>query len=331
MKKQLALATLLVAGSAVAYGARKWLRRQSGPETYSFKNAKLIRELIGHEDYVLALAIDSQANNLFSADQKGVVKVWSLSSGKLKQSFQAHEGSIFALLIQKGKLYSAATDGLLKAWHLTSLQLLKEVEAHQPVTLCLASDGERLYSGGADAKIKVWSLEDLELIIDVCPHDAAVRCLCVASNLLFSGAEDRTIKVWRASDMQELQCLRGHQDRVCALDSLFSNDQITLVSGSYDCSIKIWQGPSEGNRFECIKTVQFAHSGPVKTLIIHGDLVISGSWDRCVKTWRLPTCEDSAIYEGHNHFVLGVAALGRLVVSGSADKNIRMWELAVQV
>jgi WD40 repeat protein len=53
---------------------------------------KVVREFVGHKDWVYALDFDEKNNRLATAGYDGEVKIWEISSGKCLLSFVASPG-----------------------------------------------------------------------------------------------------------------------------------------------------------------------------------------------------------------------------------------------
>jgi WD40 repeat protein len=119
--------------------------------------------------------------------------------------------------------------------------------------------------------------------------------------------------------------LDDHTDSVTSV--AFSPDGELIVSGSRDCTIRVWDvatgdiisGPFEG------------HTGAVTcvTFSPDGKQIISGSEDRTIRIWDVWTgktvCQPS---QGHTDSVLCVVCSpnGRYIASGSEDKTIQLWD-----
>jgi WD40 repeat protein len=119
--------------------------------------------------------------------------------------------------------------------------------------------------------------------------------------------------------------LNGHSSYVNTL--AISPDGQTLVSGSADKTIKIWN-LSTGQE---IRTLA-GHSNPVNSIVISpdGQTLVSGSADKTIKIWNLSTGQEIRTLTGHSNPVnsLAISSDWQTLVSGSADKTIKIWNLS---
>jgi WD40 repeat protein len=97
-----------------------------------------------------------------------------------------------------------------------------------------------------------------------------------------------------------------------------------IASGSYDQTIKIWDGKS----LELIKTLQ-GHSGWVRSVSWNNDgsQIVSGSKDKTIKIWDSWSGKALHTLEGHSDGVASVAWNhdSTKIVSGSVDTTIKVW------
>ena len=141
--------------------------------------------------------------------------------------------------------------------------------------------------------------------------------------------------VWQTYSTQQLhpkveqasliRSLSGHTSFVNTLE--ISHDGKTLVSGSADQTIKVWD-LATGTE---LKTL-IGHTSFVNTLAIaHDDKTLaSGGADLTIRLWDLATGKVLNTFTGHTGFVntLHFSHDGRILASGSADKTIKIWDVA---
>lgn len=111
---------------------------------------------------------------------------------------------------------------------------------------------------------------------------------------------------------------KGHKDGILTL----KYDYKYLFTGSYDCSIKIW----DINTGEVLKTLE-SHTKGVKSLVFDEQKLITGSFDHTIKVWNYHTGQCISTYRGHTDSVLSVDFFKKYIVSGSADKTLKIWNV----
>ncbi|BAY27998.1 WD-40 repeat-containing protein [Calothrix sp. NIES-2100] len=137
-----------------------------------------------------------------------------------------------------------------------------------------------------------------------------------------------------AANFTLAETLIGHSQKVGLIfkegivnSVTFSPDSKTLVSGSGDKTIKIWN-LATGQE---IRTLN-GHSYSVRSVAISpdGKTLASSSWDKTIKIWSLATGQEIRTLNGHSHWVKSVAFSpdGKTLASGSDDKTIKIWNLA---
>ncbi|BAY30722.1 protein kinase [Nostoc carneum NIES-2107] len=118
--------------------------------------------------------------------------------------------------------------------------------------------------------------------------------------------------------------LTAHTEWVNSL--AISADGETLVSGSADKSIKIWN-----LKTGALKTTLSIHSDVVNSVAISpdGETVVSGSKDGTIKIWNLPTGTLKATLTRSEARVDSVVISpdGQTLVSGGGDNKIKIWNL----
>jgi WD40 repeat protein len=104
-----------------------------------------------------------------------------------------------------------------------------------------------------------------------------------------------------------------------------SPDGRFIVSGSWDCTVKVWE--LESGRL--LRSLE-GHTDGVRAVAVSPDgrFIVSGSDDRTVKVWELESGRLLRSLEGHTGGVRAVAVSpdGRFIISGSDDHTIRAWD-----
>ena len=118
--------------------------------------------------------------------------------------------------------------------------------------------------------------------------------------------------------------LEGHDSYVYSVN--FSPDGKTLVSGSDDKTIKLWDVET-GQEIRTLK----GHDSDVWSVNFSpdGKTLVSGSRDNTIKLWDVETGQEIRTLKGHDFYVASVnfSPDGKTLVSGSADNTIKLWDV----
>ncbi|MBE9100446.1 nSTAND1 domain-containing NTPase [Vacuolonema iberomarrocanum] len=119
---------------------------------------------------------------------------------------------------------------------------------------------------------------------------------------------------------------RFHDHQASVLAVAFSPDGKTIVSGSDDRTLRLWQldGTPIGQPFH-------GHQASVGSVAFspNGKTIVSGSDDGTVRLWQLDGTPIGQPFYGHEDAVWAIAFSpnGKTIVSGSADRTLRLWQL----
>ena len=153
--------------------------------------------------------------------------------------------------------------------------------------------------------------------------------------------------------LEKIGVLEGHGGAVTSL--VCGEDEKgapLLISGSRDRSIIKWQlhfdepkevtiklddaGVEEGQPTEIKKYIVgkplkslHGHNHFVSSLALNSDStkLVSGSWDKTIRLWDVPTSKSEKIFKGHTKDVLCIAFSHdeRLIFSGGMDNTLKYW------
>ncbi|CAD0038341.1 unnamed protein product [Aureobasidium pullulans] len=276
-----------------------------------------------------------------------IAKSWMDSEAKPRHlAFRAHHRHV---------ILTGSDDTNINVYDTRTGVLRRKLEGHEGGVWALQYEGDTLVSGSTDRSVRIWDIPSGKCLQTFQGHTSTVRCLVILKPvkigtaadgspimmpkepLIITGSRDSTLRVWklpRPDDPQihqagppandsdnpySLRVLTGHHNSVRAIAA--HGD--TLVSGSYDCTVRVWK-ISTGDMVHRLT----GHSQKVYSVVLDHERgrCISGSMDNLVKVWSLETGNCLFNLDGHTSLV-GLLDLshGRLV-SAAADSTLRIWD-----
>ncbi|KAK0708000.1 WD40-repeat-containing domain protein [Lasiosphaeris hirsuta] len=283
----------------------------------------------------------------------------SWTSGKVKPghvAFAAHPRHVITCLqFDEDKIITGSDDTLIHVYDTKTGKLRTKLEGHEGGVWALQYEGNTLVSGSTDRSVRVWDIQKGICTQTFFGHTSTVRCLQILmptdtgkvhdgkavmmppKPLIITGSRDSQLRVWRlpeagsrryiqtgppANDDQcpyFIRILAGHTHSVRAI----SAHGDTLVSGSYDSTVRVWR-ISTGEQLH----VLHGHSQKVYSVVLDHkrNRCISGSMDSLVKIWDLETGACLYTLEGHSLLVGLLDLRDERLVSAAADSTLRIWD-----
>ena len=271
-------------------------------------------------------------------------------------AFKAHQRHVVTCLqFDTDKILTGSDDTNINVYDTKTGTLRARLEGHEGGVWALQYEGNVLVSGSTDRSVRVWDIERGICTHVFQGHTSTVRCLVILmptvidtaadgrqitmpkEPLIITGSRDSNLRVWKlprdgdtpfiqagpAQDESDcpyfVRALTGHHHSVRAIAA--HGD--TLVSGSYDCTVRVWK-ISTG---ETVHRLQ-GHAQKVYSVVLDHERnrCISGSMDNLVKVWSLDSGTVLYNLEGHTSLV-GLLDLQRnRLVSAAADSTLRVWD-----
>ena len=270
-------------------------------------------------------------------------------------AFRAHQRHVVTCLqFDADKILTGSDDSNINVYDTKTGALRAKLEGHEGGVWALQYEGNVLVSGSTDRTVRVWDIEKGKCTQVFQGHTSTVRCLQILmptpvegksrdqmmpkQPLIITGSRDSNLRVWKlpkpgdptiyqsgpAPD-EVIDCryfvrtLAGHHHSVRAIAAYAD----TLVSGSYDCSVRVWK-ISTG---ETIHRLQ-GHTQKVYSVVLDNKRkrCISGSMDNLVKVWSLETGTVLYTLEGHSSLVGLLDLQQDRLVSAAADSTLRIWD-----
>ena len=224
----------------------------SGDQTiklWNWQNRQEIGSLSGHSQDVLSVAISPDGQTLASGSSDKTIVVWNLITRQKIKTLFGHSNSITSVAFSPDSqlIASGSYDKTVKIWDWTTNKISQIPDSAGVKSIAISCNGH-LVSGNRNCEIKLWNLHTLQLIQAFLGHiegsfffPSGVNSVTISPKeqiIASGGRRDKTVKLWLPTG-ELIQPLRGHSKGVTSV--AFSADGKTLVSGSYDKTIKIWR------------------------------------------------------------------------------------------
>jgi WD40 repeat protein len=278
--------------------------------------------LNGHTAGVTAVAFTTEGKSILSAGQDRVVRMWDVATGTELRRLEGHRDRVAALVVSPDGRYALSAGGAmgrkrddsLRLWELASGREVQRFtgHTHQVNSLAFSPEGLRIVSGSHDGTVRVWEINTGKEL--QCFHGFVGAVWCVAfsptgKHILYGGDMARLLDL----DTDGSTCLLyPHEDTVAGLVFLPNGQQ--FVSGSLDHVVRLWDvasgrmGKQQQQKLLGVETVvrlwDHKRGGEPQTFEGHtsrvncvavapsGKRALSGSADRTVRLWGLPSADD---------------------------------------
>ncbi|KAF2642599.1 WD40 repeat-like protein [Massarina eburnea CBS 473.64] len=322
-----------------------------------FECSKLARKVLPEPSIGLASLRKMHLYKSLYQRHHSIRKSWMDPETKPKHiAFQAHQHHVVTCLqFDTDKILTGSDDTNINVYDTKTGALRSCLMGHEGGVWALQYEGNTLVSGSTDRSVRVWDIEKGECTQIFQGHTSTVRCLVILKptkigetidgepimmpkeDLIITGSRDSSLRVWKlpkpggrsikqtgppANDYDNpyfIRALTGHHHSVRAIAA--HGD--TLVSGSYDCTVRVWK-ISTGDVLYRLQ----GHTQKVYSVVLDTERnrCISGSMDNMVKVWSLDNGACIFTLEGHTSLVGLLDLSHERLVSAAADSTLRIWD-----
>jgi ribosomal RNA-processing protein 9 len=243
----------------------------------------------GHVDNILCVSASQDGKFVVTGGKDRRIIVWDAETLKCLRVFTQHRDAVTGLAFRRStnQLYSSSKDRTIKIWSLDELAYIETLFGHQDEVVDVAALAqERCISVGArDRTARLWKVVE-------------------ETQLVFRGGGSSEKKS-KPSSSRHTKTQEGSIDRVAMID------EEMFVTGSDNGGLSLWAIHKKKPVFtlplahgvaEQMKTEEYSAEAIPDPSIVpapsprwitalatipYSDVVLSGSWDGCVRAWRV--------------------------------------------
>ena len=194
-------------------------------------------------------------------------------------------------LLPNGNIVSGSWDNSIKVWDRLRGECLHTLQGHTSyiwgITVCPNGD---VVCASHDSSLRVWRVGNTPSAPYVCyqvlanAHAGSVHCVTTVPGTddLISGGFDNIVKLWRrVNPTADYYCVRTFEGHSSFVVSVAVMDNLNIVSGSVDKTVKIWSLITG----KCLYTLSGHTDVVFGVAVLPCNEIVSVSDDQTVKVW----------------------------------------------
>ncbi|XP_067911859.1 transducin beta-like protein 3 [Heterodontus francisci] len=318
--------------------------------------------LLPEDEDFTALGVTSKEPHFITAGNKGILRIWEAYSGrciysqcmpgkpKKETEDDTDEQSLTHCMLVPAtrKLTTVTAEHNILSYDLRTLKLERQFVGYNDEVLdvkFLGPSDAHIVVATNSPQLKVFELATLNCQI-LYGHTDTVLALDVfkKGTKFASCSKDKTIRIWRMNkETREVNCVAqalGHANSV-GIVSCSRLKEGFIVSGSQDCTIKLWNltkslGANHGEKTtepEVLRAdlTEKVHDKDINSVVVspNDKLVATGSQDRTAKLWSASDFSLMGVFRGHKRGIWSVqfSPMDQILATSSADGTVKLWGL----
>lgn len=276
-----------------------------------------------HTDGELATLTFAPDGTLWSVEEPGVLRHWSVPNGQQLGWQTLSDMETLWCFSGDARVLASASDDLT-LWDASSGQILNAVAQESWVSaLAFHPDPTFLATGHDDGVVHCWDLGGLQVLHTLRHHNKAISALAYSSDgsRLAVACEDKSISLWDTKTGKAIGTLQGHTDRIPALAWHPSGQW--LVSAGWDTTARVWDVAALAPLI-----LLNAHSGEVTALAFtrDGSLLACADSNLAVHVWDFAAKKALHVLKGPQSEIrsLAISPDGNYLAA-NGDCLIHLW------
>ena len=277
----------------------QWIATASTDHTvklWDVGTGREVRTMEGHNRSVQAVAFRPDGIWLASASQDGTMKIWDVSSGRLIRTIPLGKNYPNAIAFSPdGRLLATGGYGKdIQVWDLVEDRIAQTIKVPDyelngnemtdaVYSLMFGPDSRRLISGLGNATV-IWDVKTGRALLTSHQDFDAHKATISPDGRYLAAYGDKKIALLDSKTGALLHTLTGHGSSVTSV--CFSPDSRSLVSGSWDETVRIWD---VATGHQTMKVSGENHRINSVACSRDGNYVVSGGEDNAARVWDVNT------------------------------------------
>ncbi|EJD42268.1 WD40 repeat-like protein, partial [Auricularia subglabra TFB-10046 SS5] len=197
------------------------------------------------EGWVWSIAFSPDGMQIISVSYTQMVRVWSVATGQqIRKAIRCHNGPITSIALSPDgkRAISGSWDHSVKMWDTTNwcpASETKMVHTGTIIAVVFSPDSTSFASASEDSTIIIWDAVTCHTKHTFSVPTGATWSVAYSPSGKYLAASGHSIiYIWNIESGSLIGVLKGHHDLVCSV--AFSPDGTRLLSGSKDCTVRIW-------------------------------------------------------------------------------------------
>lgn len=314
------------------------LRERAGQEYCGIPLVPEVCTLNPHRQEISSIGLHSVLPYIASGGKDGLIKIWDLDSGSYEFLLKGHSSTVSALEFsaEAVELLSSSYDATLKLWNLNTKRCFLTLVGHSDAVIAGKLLNTSVFSSSKDKTIRIWGVPEGNCL-RLLNCSEWPRGLTLNSSGYIAYSQGAAIEIYSTlsaakyslvSHSNIVDCLAFLENPQSLISSLEIPDHVNseyLVSGSRDCTIRVW----DCLLATCLRLLPY-HSNWVNSVIVEpkGNYIFSCGDDQTIFVYSIGALKlEKTILDAHKSFIrhLDYSAVTKTLIS-STSCEIKIWK-----
>ncbi|CAI2348929.1 unnamed protein product [Caenorhabditis sp. 36 PRJEB53466] len=292
-----------------------WLTESSG----SGKTVDVTAAKYNVETKILATAFNNGVIVLHEIPTFALIHNLRVSEMKIQTVAWNLTGEWLAIGCGKG----SAAQLVVWEWQSESYVMKQQAHSLRVTSAEYSPDGGQIATGAEDGKVKIWSCRTSFCTVTFDEHTAGVTAVkwTQSGRAILSASLDGTVRAHdlkRYRNFRTLVCPEPTQLATLAVDKA---GDLVIAGAKEVFNIYVWSFET-GHLLDILS----GHESAVSSIDIHGNLLVSGSWDRTIKVWTIIDSKAETVEVSHEVLDVKFSPSGEVIGVLTSDGVITFFE-----